>query len=317
MRLFAFLFLSLFLALPAPAEDGRGPVSLAIGLPKAPPALPVLRMIESGVLRGKADIKISVWTAPEQLIAMAQDGNHQMFALPLTVAAKLHNRGVGIRLTNVNTWDVACLVTSDPALAGWNGLEGKKLFVPLRSSTPDALTRYFLARAGMKAGKNVEFVYSSFVEIGQLLMAGKIDYAVLHEPQVTAALAANPKLRVAIRFEDEWKKIPGTGGRIPNAAMGGTAAFIDTHPDLIRAFEREYEIALAWVLEHPAEAAALAEKRLGLKAAMLAPAIPRLGLHYKSAADAEGDVEALYKLLFDFSPDMIGKKIPDATLFWR
>ena len=299
------------------ARESGPEVVVRIAVPQAPPALPVLRMIESGAMRGLADLQITVWTAPEQLIAMVQDGNHHMFAFPLTVAAKLHNKGVGIKLTNVNTWGVTYFVTSDPDCASWGDLKGKTLFVPMKSSTPDALTQYFLGRAGLKPGRDLEVVYSTMPEIAQLLRSGKAHYATLLEPQVTGALSGNPSLRVPFSFEGEWQKIKGDESMIPNAGFGATTAFIDANPELVRAFEREYEKATNWVLEHPEEAGKLAEDHLGLRAATISAAIPRLGLHYKGADAASAEVEELFRLLFDFSPDMVGKKIPDATLYWK
>lgn len=300
-----------------PVQAGEAAQIITIGIPKAPPALPILRMIDSEAMRGRADIKINVWAAPEQLIAMVQDGGHQMFAFPLTVAAKLHNKGVGIKLTNINTWGVTYFVTSDPAVKEWRDLKGKTLFVPLKSSTPDALTQYFLGQAGLKPGRDLDIVYSSMAEIGQLLRAGKIEHGILLEPQVTAAIAGNPALRVAFSFEDEWKKIKGAASIIPNAGIGATTNFLETNRELALEFEKEYEKAVQWIHDNPEEAGKLAETYIGLRAETIAAAIPRLGLRYKSAQDAAGEVEDLYTLLFDFSPDMIGKRIPDATLYWK
>lgn len=297
------------------ARAGEPLPVIAIGVPKVPPALPVLRMIESGAMRDRAAIGITVWTTPEQLIAMAQDPNYQMFVLPLTVAAKLHNKGVDIRLTNISTWGVAQLVTSDPSVTGWADLRGKTLFVPVRSSTPEVLTRYFLDRAGLQPGRDVEVVHSTVAEMGQLLKAGMIEHAVLLEPHLTAAVSGNNSLRVAIDFADEWKRIRNTGGDIPNAGLGATAAFLDANPELVRDFEEEYEKALDWVLAHPDLAGALAEKYLGLRAAVIAEAMPRLGLRYKTAAEAAAEMDALFQALFELSPALIGKKIPDAALY--
>lgn len=293
------------------------PPTIRIGVLQAPPALPILRMISSGAMADRAVIKIDVWSAPEQLIAMAQDGRHHMLALSLPVAARLHNKGVGIRLTNVNTWGISSVVTSVPEVKTWKDLKGKTLFVPAKSSTPDALTRYFLGRAGMSPGRDLEVIHSSVAEIGLLAKAGKIANAVLLEPHVTAAVMGNPELRIAWSFDDDWRKIEGAGAMIPNAGLAATTAFLDAHPGLVRQFEREYEKATDWVNEHPAEAGALAEKHLGLRAEIIAAAMPRLGLRYKSAGRAKEEVDWLFHLLLGFSPDMIGKKIPDESLYWR
>lgn len=312
--LVALLCLALALA---PLRAGEAPATITVGVPQAPPALPILRMIDSGAMRDRATIALNVWNSPEQLIAMALDGEHDMFIMPLTVAARLHNKGVGVRLTNITTWGIAHLITSDPGVSAWADLAGKTLFVPMRSSTSDVLTRYFLHQAGLEPERDVRVAYLTMAEMGRLLAAGRIDNAVLLEPQVTAVLSANPALRIAFSFADEWKRIKGAAADIPNAGLGATTAFLDANPDLAREFEAEYAKAVAWILEHPGEAGVLAREYLGLRAETIADAVPRLGLRYVSAGDAAGEVDALFRLLHDFSPELIGKTIPDATLYWE
>lgn len=297
------------------ADDGEE-VVIRLGVPKAPPTLPLLHMADAGLLGDNVKIELDIWDAPEQLIAMVQDGEHDMFAFPLTVAAKLYNKGLPVRLTNVNTWGVTYFITTDPDLTEWSQLKGKTVYVPLQSSPPDALTQFFLNEAGLKVGEDVEIVYSTTAEISQMMAAGKIEYATLIEPQVTAAMMNNDQVRVAFSFEDEWKKVKGEDSIVPNAGLGTTEQFISENPELVAEFEAAYEESLNWVLENPADAAALAEEQLGLKAPLVEKAIPNMGLIYKNAMDAKEDLDGFYQLLNDFDPSMIGGKVPDETLYY-
>ena len=74
--------------------------------------------------------------------------------------------------------------------------------------------------------------------------------------------------------------------------------------------------SVQWVLDHPAEAAALAEEHLGMKAAVVEAAIPNMGLTFKSAQDARGELDTFYNLLNDFDPSMIGGKLPNDGLYY-
>lgn len=319
MRGIVMRTLFLFLALSAAgmfSAAGAGAAEVVVGVSKTPAAIPVLRMLESGVPEG-ITIKLVVWVGPEQLIAMAQDGRHQLFTLPLTVAAKLHSRGVGIRITNVNTWGGIRLVTSDKSLTEWRDLAGKTVYVPQRSSPPDALTRFFLDRAGLAAGKDVEFVYAPVAEISQLIMSGRIDHAVLIEPRATAAVIGNPSLRAVFDYEEEWRRAFGGDARLPSLGFGGTTAFVDANHELVARLEKEYAAAVEWVVSHPAEAGELAAKHLGLDAETVWKAVPHFGLSYVPAAQAAPEVESFFRVLNDFSPGLIGDDIPDATLYWR
>lgn len=301
---------------PSDTESSEESITIRLGVPKAPPTLAVLHMMEEKLLGENVSIELDVWDAPEKLIAMVQDGEHDMFAFPLTVVAKLYNKGLPVRLTNVNTWGVTYFVTTDPELTEWSQLKGKTVYVPLQSSPPDALTQYFLNNAGLKIGEDVEIVYSTTAEISQMLAAGTIEYATLIEPQVTAAKMKNENVRVAFSFEDEWKKVKGDDSIVPNAGFGTTQSLIDEHPELVADFEKAYEESLNWVLENPAEAGALAEKYLELKAGLVEKAIPNMGLIYKSAANAKPELDGFYQLLNDFDPSMIGANIPDDEMYY-
>ena len=312
MAVLACMALSVFAASKKSKET-----VIRVGIPKAPPALPIIRMIETNALGDDAKVEFSVWNSPEQLIAMIQGKEQDMFAFPLTIVGKLYNKGMPLMLTNVNTWGVTYFLTSDPDYKDWADLKGKTVYVPLRSSPPDALTQFFIGKAGLVVGKDVELIYASIPEVTQLVVSGKAIYATQIEPQVTACLMQNKSVRVATSFENEWKKVTDDGSVIPNAGFGGRKSFIKKNAEVIAKFETEYEKALNWVLENPEEAGILAEKYLGLKAGLIKNAIPRMGLYYKNAYDAKRDLDQLYKILNDFDKTMVGGKIPNEGMLYK
>ena len=301
---------------PAGSEPAD-PVTIKIGVPTAPPALPVLHMMEEQLLGENVTIELDVWNAPEQLIAMVQDGGHDMFAFPLTVVAKLSNNGMPVRLLNVNTWGVTYFLSTAPDFQSWSDLAGKTVYVPLQSSPPDALTQYFLNEAGLTVGEDVTIIYASTAEVAAMLVSGEAQYATLIEPQVTAAMSQNSDVRRALSFETEWQRTTGTDTMIPNAGFGTMQAFIDSHPELVEAFQAAYEESVQWVLDHPAEAGALAEKHLNMKSAMVEKAIPNMGLCFKSAEDAKPELDTFYNLLNSFDATMIGGKLPGEELYYH
>lgn len=321
-KIFSLLFVGLLaLTLSAcnssSASTNHEKITLKLAVPTAPPTLPILRMIETKALGDNVDIQIEKWSDAEQLIAMIQKKEHQMFAFPLTVGATLFNKGVDVRLLNVNTWGVTYFVSSDPSVKTWSDLKGKEIYVPIKSSPPDAFTQYFLNKAGLTPGKDVTIKYATTSEIAQLAGAGKAKYATLIEPQVTAAMAKNKDLKIAMSFEEEWQKATKTDTMIPNAGLATSQAFIDSHPDLVKDFQAKYEEATKWIKDNPKEAGALAQKHLGMNANIVEKSMPRMGLVYKSAKDSEKELDLFYKTLYEFNPKMIGGKIPDKTLYYN
>ena len=116
-------------------------------------------MMDAQLLGEDVTIDLNVWNAPEELLAMVQGGEHDMYAFPLTVISTLYNKGLDVRLMNVNTWGVTYFMTTDPDFTTWSDLAGKTVYIPLQSSPPDALTQYFLNEAGLTVDEDVEVVY--------------------------------------------------------------------------------------------------------------------------------------------------------------
>lgn len=291
-------------------------IVIKVGAPKAPPVLPVLKMIEDKVLGENVEIKVDFWETPEQLIGMIGSKKNDMYAFPLTVIAKLYNKGMGVKLTNVNTWGVSYFMSSDENVKTWKDLKGKTIHVPLQSSPPDVMTQFFLNKAGLSK-EDYKIVYASKTELAQMLISKKAKYATMIEPLVSAVKMKNKDMKVVMNFEKEWQKVQNTDKKIPNAGFGVTKEFADKNSELVKKFEKEYEKALKWVVENKEKAGELAEKKIGMKKQIIVKAIPNMGLSYKSAMDSKEELNDFYKLLFDFDPKTIGGKIPDENMYFK
>ena len=57
---------------PASSTQAAEPVTISVGVPTAPPALPVLHMMEAGLLGENVTIDLNVWNSPEELLAMVR-----------------------------------------------------------------------------------------------------------------------------------------------------------------------------------------------------------------------------------------------------
>ena len=111
----------------------------SVVVPTAPPALPVFHMIEDNLLGEDVTIELATWNAPEELLAMVQGGEHDLYAFPLTVVSTLYNKGMDVRLMNVNTWGVTYFMTTDPDFTSWSDLAGKTVITQTDSAAQDVL----------------------------------------------------------------------------------------------------------------------------------------------------------------------------------
>ncbi len=294
----------------------EGNTVIRFGVPKAPPVWPILKMMEDKSLGEDISIKLDFWETPEQLIAMVQGGQHNMYAFPLPVIAKLYNKGMPVVLTNADTWGVTYFLSSDPSVKTWKDLKGKTIYVTLKSAPPDLMTQVFLKKAGLKKG-DYELRYAGKTELAKMMVMGKVENAVSIEPLVSMVTMKNKKMKVIMNYEEEWRKMLNTDKKLPTAGIGAMKKFTEENRDLVLKFEKEYAKALKWVKENPAEAGALAQKYLGMKKMMIQKAIPNMGLEYVSAQNAKPDLDEFYQFLYNFNPKMVGGKVPNSGMYFK
>lgn len=298
------------------ADEIAENMTVIVAGPKAPPTFPMLRMMDTKALGENIDFELKIWNSVEEMLAIASSQDYGFMGVPVNVSAKLYNKGLGVKLTNVDTWGVMYMYTTDADVRTWQDLKGKKLYVPFKSAPPDIVTQYLLKENGVKAGEDVEIVYSTPFEIAQLMIAGEIDYAMNIEPYVTAVTMQNENVSVLFDYMEEWKKLKGEETMIPNAGIITNNKFFSENEALVAKFEEEYKKATEWVMANPEEAGALCEQYLGVNAALIGKAMPNMGLHYETSAQAKDDLVMYYESLLDFQKESIGGKLPNEDYYY-
>ena len=301
-----------------PEEKPTEKTKVNLAALSGPTALGMLELLEQNE-KGEAanDYQVTLATAPDEVVAKVVSGELDIAAVPTNVAATLYNKTQGgVQLAALNTMGVLYIVEAGESIQSVADLKGKTIYSTGQGSTPEYALNLVLEKNGLTVGEDVEIVYASTAEVAALLASGEAEYATLIEPQVTSAMSQNSEVRRALSFEEEWQRVTGTDTMIPNAGFGTTQGFIDENPELTEQFQAAYAESVQWVLDHPAEAAALAEEHLGMKAAVVEAAIPNMGLTFKSAQDAWGELDTFYNLLNDFDPSMIGGKLPNDGLYY-
>lgn len=110
MRNFLLICLSFFICLSAHATDKLE--KLVLAGPFASVSNPLVRMVDSGALDDIAkETELAVWTNPDQMRAMALNGQVDFIATPTNVAANLYNKGAEIQLLNVSIWGILYMVS--------------------------------------------------------------------------------------------------------------------------------------------------------------------------------------------------------------
>lgn len=302
--------------LAAPSILRAAPAArLALYGPPAGPTITLAQAVGAGALADiAADVSLTVWRNPDELRAGLSSGAIDLSIVPTQAAANLYNRGMGLRLVNVMTRGLLYVVAEQGAIVDLAGLAGKRLAVPFPNDTPDFIVRALLAHHGLQG--TVEITPSgSPMEAAQLLLTGRIDAAVLTEPMATVvglrAKEAGKSMVRAIDIQAEWGGLTGLGPVVPQAGLAATERFLAERGDLVPLLQRALVAATEQVLADPTTAAGHAAAPLEQPAPMLAQSIPHCNLTATPASELRPALEAMFNLMSESDPAIIGGKLPD------
>lgn len=295
-------------------------ITVNVAALRGPTALSMVRMMEEKPLLGEGvTVEYRIVESPDILTSKLVSQEIDIAALPTNLAASLYNKGVPYKLAAMSSWGVLYIVTNGETVKGWEDLKGKTVYVVGKGTTPDIVFRYLLAKNGLNPDTDVQLDYTlDQVQAAQSLIAGRITLAVLPEPWVTQALKGSNTCEVVFDLQKEWKKVVGNGVALAQTCLVVKKDLVEKRPDVVTAFLSAYKDSIDWANQNPAQAGQLAEKLgVGMKAPVAEAAIPRCNLRYEDAKTSKPSVDAFLKVLYDFSPQSIGGKLPDNDFYYQ
>ncbi|MDY0123131.1 PhnD/SsuA/transferrin family substrate-binding protein [Sulfurimonas sp.] len=299
---------------------------IVVSGPFASVSHPILHMIETNALSDVADkVEFKLWKNPDELRAMTIKGDVDFVAIPTNTAAILNNKGVDIRLLNVSVWGILGMISRDDSLKSLKEFKGKKIAVPFRADMPDIVFKQLLKKEGLNPKEDFELLYvASPVDAMQMLIMRRVDHALLAEPAISIALRKTksfpvslvaPDLFRSVDLQDEWGRLFGTSGDVPEAGIAVMGHVKDEH--LIKRFKEEYAKSLEWYKANPKEAGELVVKTLDmLNAEGVSDSISHVRLKNVSAAEAKKDLEFFFNVLKEEEPKSIGDKLPQNSFYY-
>lgn len=299
------------LAQAAPAAE-----PLTLWGPPAAPSIILAQAVTEGLPKAVASrASFRAWKAPDEMRAGISSNTMAAVVVPTYVAANLYNRGLGLRLVNVLTNGLLSVVAPVGTVSDIASLKGKRLGVPFRNDMPDYICQQLLAAAGLKSGDLTIDYSGTPPEAVQMLLAGRVDAALLSEPATTAVIVraglAGKPLERAIDCQKAWASVAGRTV-IPQAGLAVSNKLIERiGASGIAALNSALESALQTVAKDPATAARSSASALDLPAPLVERSIPFSNLVVRRASEARADLTSLFEILAKSDPRIIGGKQPD------
>jgi len=312
--LLLFIF-SGFLHARGARDDGVRPLTI-YGI-KGSSGVGMIRLFEEPPQIRGFDVRVEALAQADLVAARFLSGEAQVGILPPNMAAKISSSGIDIRAAAVIGAGMLSLLSADIGVQRIEDLRGKTVEIAVQGATPDYVFRRILSFYGLTPDRDVTFGYSlAPPEIAQSLIAGRVTLALLPEPFAAMALAGRPELVTVSDIEEEWIKSGGIGN-YPMTLLVVDGAFASANSGAVEQILDAVKNSIEWVKANPAEAGALVEKHdLGLRAPVVAAAVPRSNYVFIPAAEARPSLEALFRVFLENAPASIGA-MPGDGFYWR
>lgn len=285
MRLFRNLVIAASL-LAAPALAADQPSSVRITYVASPFNVPSIVMREKGYLDEAFAAKGIKVESPE--ITSGAQQTQAVAAGEIDIASVLGGtsailaRANGVDLTIIAAYarspKAYFLMTRADGPAALADLKGKKIAGP-KGTVLNQLLVAALASQGLSL-KDVEYINMDLPTARAALLSGQVDVATLAGANAVAVEKAGGKPLTS-----------GEGLIKPTTVIAARTAFLNEHPDLVRAYFDAHHKALAFMKENPEEALAIAAKEQKI-----------------SVEDARAQMP-----LYDFTPVMTDDDIANLT----
>lgn len=258
---------------------------------------------------------ITIESAPDNVTAKFINSEIDVAAVPVNLASVLYSKlDKDVVVLGVTTLGVLYVLENGDSIQSFTDLAGKSIGATGEASTPEYILNYLLEKNGIK--DEVEVAYQSeHAALGTLLASGEETIGMLPEPNVTATMAQNPDLRIALDLTAEWNKVCDT--QLVQGVLIARKSFAAEHPDAIEQLLKDYKASSEFVVNNIDDAAALIVEADILSSAEVAKkAMPNCNIVFITGADMKNAVRNMLTVLFDANPKSIGGTLPEDDFYY-
>ena len=292
------------------------PKEVVIQTPPVPAALPLLKMQESGEFGSFMNLNVKVSPDHQRAISLIAKNEIDFMVTGVNVGAKVYNRGINVKMVNVNIWAIDYLLTNGFKANEWSDLKGKTLSLPLKGGPLDFLARYLLKENGLDPENDVELVYRPLPNAAKYFMTGQVDSIILPEPLVSVNLTKNKQANLSFDIQKEWGKLHDGDERIPYVGLFVANQFVKEYPGLVDIIAGKYIENVNYYNNNPKEAIKDASKYFNIPQPIMKKAWNRVNLNIYPDSESRALVNTYFNHIMDMYPEMIGGNLPDEEFYY-
>ena len=234
------------------------------------------------------------------------------------MAVNLYNKtDGGVKIIALGTLGVLHILESggNTAINSIADLAGKTIWSAGQGANPEYILRHLLEVSGVADQVTVQFAEAP--EIQAKLLSGEIECAMLPVPAATAAIAKSEgSVRDAIDVTEAWNEAEEAGQLVMTAVVV-RAEFLETYPDVVADFLKDYEASIEYVTGNVEDAAQMvADLGITPSAGIAKAAIPQCHLTFIAGADMQPAISDYFRVLWELDPASIGGFIPDDGIYY-
>ena len=311
-------------------EDDNNNTVIRIAYMNGPTGMGMAKLIhDNGGVDGNGKYQFVKYSDAALATADLKDGKVDMACIPTNTAATIYNK-----LGNINVLALNCLnslfvmTKTGVEIDSISDLEGKTIYT-IQNGTPAVILRHLLAESNVNAtvkttigeGEN-EKVIAAPTDLAPLLIAGKVDIALVPEPVATAAplkIASQNKdytYTVAINLTDAWGEI--SSSPVAMGCIVGNKDFVANNKSAVDSFLAEYKQSIEYI-STPGNLETAAQYIVDAGVLDAVPAAKKSLVNLGSAI-AYRDGEDMKTTLVDFynaiGSNLIGGKLPDDEFYY-
>jgi NitT/TauT family transport system substrate-binding protein len=296
---------------------GTEKMKIKVAAPQGAPTLSMIKMFKDNPDFGENfELSYESVKSPDLMSSRIISGEIDIAVVSTNLAATLYNKGVDYKLAASSVWGALYIVGNEKT-EDLEELRGKEIYTMGRGLTPDIVLRYILSGNGIDPEKDVTLTYvGEGTELASAFISGKCALAVIPEPILSNVMLKKQNTLILFDLQKEWIELNKGNFGYPQASLIIKNDIIEKNPQFVELFLKEYEKSINWLSENVQTAGEYSEElETGISKDAVVNGFERSNIKFVNSKDAKESVDDYLKILYEYSPEVIGGKLPDEDFY--